>query len=173
MMPSPDGKTLLTASEDGTARLWDFESGAPVSMLMAQEEFLFAATFSRDGRWIAAAGGGRKDGDKYQGGAQHDIHIFEMPAPTAEPAVVSDSPAPWFWIASLAALVIVLASAALFVVRHRRQPYPASPRTVAKLETASPLVFPCSHCGTRLKVKPQFKGKSVKCPKCAIPTAVP
>jgi len=177
MTLSPDGKTLLTAGEDGTARLWDFESGAPLRVLMTQEEFLFTAAYSRDGRWIAAAGGGRKHGDKYDGGVQHDIHIFEMPAPTTEPALVPDSDtAPWFWIASLVGLVAVVVSAALLLVRRKRHAGTNATTVGAQAKpNAAPAAvsFSCSTCGKKLRAKQDLAGKKVKCPVCGKRVLVP
>jgi WD40 repeat protein len=36
---SPDGKTLATGAEDGTVRLWDAQTGAPVATLRLAQEF--------------------------------------------------------------------------------------------------------------------------------------
>jgi serine/threonine protein kinase len=35
------------------------------------------------------------------------------------------------------------------------------------------IAFACSHCGTRLQVKPEFGGRSAKCPTCKRPLVVP
>src|SRR5262249_39382437 len=89
---SPDGKLLLTASFDGTARLWDFASGEPQQVVVRQDEFLYAATFSRDGRWIAAAGGGRKEGPNFEPGSAHDIHVFRMSTAASDTASAPEAP---------------------------------------------------------------------------------
>ena len=47
---SPDGKTLLTGSEDGVARLWDAESSRPLGQPMRHERSVTALAFSRDGK---------------------------------------------------------------------------------------------------------------------------
>lgn len=46
---SPDGRKLLTASEDGTARFWDPETGHPVSEPMRHGARVTSAEFSPDG----------------------------------------------------------------------------------------------------------------------------
>ena len=57
---SPDGKLLLTASADGTARLWDAESGAPKNNIIFRHDGeVLAANFSHDATLIVTAG---KDG---------------------------------------------------------------------------------------------------------------
>ena len=56
---SPDGRRILTASADKTARLWDATTGAPVGEPMRHEDEVVAAVFSPDGTRIATAS---KDG---------------------------------------------------------------------------------------------------------------
>jgi len=52
---SPDGRRILTASADKTARLWDATTGAPVGEPMHHEDEVVAAVFSPDGARIATA----------------------------------------------------------------------------------------------------------------------
>ena len=52
---SPDGARVVTASIDGTARLWDARSGAEVAVLRGHRGGLRAATFSEDGSRIVTA----------------------------------------------------------------------------------------------------------------------
>jgi WD40 repeat protein len=53
---SPDGRRVVTASSDGTARVWDAETGAAARVLEAAGSLLTFATFSPDGRWIVTVG---------------------------------------------------------------------------------------------------------------------
>ena len=52
---SPDGKTILTASYDHTARIWDADSGAPLHTLAGHTSYVSSAKFSPDGRIIVTA----------------------------------------------------------------------------------------------------------------------
>ena len=54
---SPDGKRIVTASEDKTARLWDAETGKPIGEpLKGHEAYACAsAAFSPDGKRIVTA----------------------------------------------------------------------------------------------------------------------
>src|SRR5207237_1146254 len=50
---SPDGQSIVTASEDGTARLWDAATGGERAILHGHTWEVNSAVFSPDGQWIA------------------------------------------------------------------------------------------------------------------------
>jgi WD40 repeat protein len=52
---SPDGRRVVTASEDQTARLWDVASGKALAVLGEHAGKVNHATFSPDGKRIATA----------------------------------------------------------------------------------------------------------------------
>jgi WD40 repeat protein len=52
---SPDGKRIVTASFDGTARLWDAETGALLMMLEGHIDAVVSCVFSPDGKRIVTA----------------------------------------------------------------------------------------------------------------------
>ncbi len=53
---SPDGHRLVSVDEDGTARIWNADTGRLVRVLRGHEEAINAAVFSGDGRRVATAG---------------------------------------------------------------------------------------------------------------------
>jgi WD40 repeat protein len=52
---SPNGRQLVTASADRTARLWDVSSGREVAVLHGHEEAITFVAFSRDGLRVATS----------------------------------------------------------------------------------------------------------------------
>jgi WD40 repeat protein len=53
---SLDGKTLATAGEDGTARIWNL-SGQQLVQFKGHQGLVFSVSFSPDGKTVATAGG--------------------------------------------------------------------------------------------------------------------
>ena len=53
---SADGKSVVTASKDHDARIWDTASGALVHVLLGHFAIVSDARFSPDGRWVVTAG---------------------------------------------------------------------------------------------------------------------
>jgi eukaryotic-like serine/threonine-protein kinase len=62
---SPDGRFLVTASQDGYARLWDVATGSLVGRPLACEGKVWCVAFSPDGTLFAT--GGEKDGRLWDG----------------------------------------------------------------------------------------------------------
>jgi WD40 repeat protein/tRNA A-37 threonylcarbamoyl transferase component Bud32 len=52
---SPDGRWVVTASDDGTAQVWDAVTGAPASPPLRHGGPVRWAEFSPDGAWVATA----------------------------------------------------------------------------------------------------------------------
>ena len=52
---SPDGKRVVTASDDGTARLWDGERGPEIAVLQGHTDTVRSAAFSPDGKRVVTA----------------------------------------------------------------------------------------------------------------------
>ena len=53
---SPDGKTVLTGSDDGTARLWSAADGTPIGQPLKHQGAVVAVAFSPDGKTILTGG---------------------------------------------------------------------------------------------------------------------
>lgn len=52
---SPDGRHIVTASADDTARVWDAADGKALVVLKGHRKHIWSATFSPDGRLVATA----------------------------------------------------------------------------------------------------------------------
>ncbi|MBA2592259.1 MAG: hypothetical protein H0U97_08375 [Gammaproteobacteria bacterium] len=52
---SPDGKRVVTASWDKTARVWDADTGKPVGEPMTHGNMVVSASFSPDGKRVVTA----------------------------------------------------------------------------------------------------------------------
>src|SRR5262245_20175081 len=57
---SPDGRELLTASDDHSARLWDVASGKPTPIVFRHDARVLAATFSPDRTRVLTVGADKK-----------------------------------------------------------------------------------------------------------------
>ncbi|HEV3386699.1 MAG TPA: WD40 repeat domain-containing protein, partial [Gemmata sp.] len=77
---SDNGKRVLSCGYDGTARLWDRDTGRELYIFRGHREFLWMASFSPDGKWVATGGGGINEGNgKYNKGTDHTIRLWKMP----------------------------------------------------------------------------------------------
>src|SRR5262249_49015846 len=56
---SPDGKRVLTASFDKTARLWDAQTGKELARITGHDAFVLSAVFASDGKRVLTASLGR------------------------------------------------------------------------------------------------------------------
>ncbi len=73
---SPDGTKILTASEDGTAKLWDAQSGALIADLKGHTEWVSNASFSPDGKKILIAS--RKNSTAKISDAQTGVLLYDL-----------------------------------------------------------------------------------------------
>ena len=60
---SPDGRHIVSASNDNTRRIWDAETGKPIGApLKGHESAVNSAAFSPDGRRIVSASNDKTPG---------------------------------------------------------------------------------------------------------------
>ena len=73
---SPDGKTVVTASRDGTACIWDANTGQKLHTLEGHETDVCSAVFSPDGKKIVTGGNGTvKIWDAKSG---KELHVLDV-----------------------------------------------------------------------------------------------
>jgi hypothetical protein len=70
--------------------------------------------------------------------------------------------------AMIAAAVVLLLAIAVFLVFSQRMVKERKSALTDELDkpVTGPIIFQCSACGKKLKVKPALKGKALKCPQC-------
>ncbi len=76
---SNDGKRILSSSYDGTARIWDRDTGKELYRFREYSEFLWSAEFSPDGKWIITGGGGGGANGKWTKGNDHSVRLWRTP----------------------------------------------------------------------------------------------
>jgi WD40 repeat protein/serine/threonine protein kinase len=54
---SPDGKRIVTASRDWTARIWDVQSGKLLTAPLMHDQAVESAQFDSSGKWVVTASG--------------------------------------------------------------------------------------------------------------------
>ena len=57
---SPDGKRVVTASDDKTAKVWDVESGTEMCTLEGHTDWVYSASPVRNGTAVITAGADKK-----------------------------------------------------------------------------------------------------------------
>lgn len=85
---SPDGRRIATASKDGTARVWDVETGAPLTPPLVHKQPVNKVAFSADGRQLVSAGDDRTARIWDARGIQ--LHILELSGPVRSASFSAD-----------------------------------------------------------------------------------
>jgi WD40 repeat protein len=62
---SPDGKQLISGSDDKTIRVWDIEKPEAVQVLKDHQNYVLSVAFSGDGKRFLSAGGGQWRGQTF------------------------------------------------------------------------------------------------------------
>ncbi|HEU0202514.1 MAG TPA: TIR domain-containing protein [Burkholderiaceae bacterium] len=81
--PSRDGRRIVTASEDGLARIWDAASGKEL-LALEHERRVTHASFSPDGARVVTTSAGRTESNVTVWNAATGETLFALPAPATQ-----------------------------------------------------------------------------------------
>jgi WD40 repeat protein len=86
---SPDGRHLLTASDDGTAQIWEVATGTPVGESLEHAAPVTVAAFGAEGKSLITCSGGVI---RLWESALADLHEVRLPGKTVSGAALGFSP---------------------------------------------------------------------------------
>jgi WD40 repeat protein len=87
---SKDGRYVLTGSGDGSVRIWDAATGAPVQTIQVTEgQWVNSATFSPDGKYVLA-GGDTNTATLWDAQTGENLLTLEHPAAVSSVAISPD-----------------------------------------------------------------------------------
>lgn len=97
---SPDGKRLLSVSEDKAAIVWDFAQRKRIATFTDHRGWVTAAAFSPDEKWLATAGGDssiiiRDAGDFRQLAVLHDLGVLHALAVSPDGDLLASDRSVW------------------------------------------------------------------------------
>ncbi len=175
---SPDGKTLVSGSQDNTIRFWDVDSGKQKARI-DRPGSVKSIRFTPDGQTFLVGGNSRvlkiyAAADRREVATLWDGSESQPTPMDVFPLATTEAIAPRRWLRALGLLglglgmAVSLTFAVCLSLRRRPGPGPVN-------EENSPqyLSFPCPACGKKLRARAELAGKKLKCPQCRQPVTVP
>jgi len=89
---SPDGRMILSGSEDKTLRVWDVETGKEIARHEADSHYTNHVAVSPDGRYIVSGGGKYVEDGKGIDDGDHALRLFRMSTSDKRPAATAGEP---------------------------------------------------------------------------------
>jgi WD40 repeat protein len=75
---SPDGRRLLSVSDDKTMRLWDLETGNQLRLLEGHTNFVLGVAFSPDGKRALSGSGGEFLNNRFSAGSDKSLRLWDL-----------------------------------------------------------------------------------------------
>lgn len=74
---APDGKRLISGSDDKTIRAWDIDNPKPVQVLKDHKNYVLSVAFARDGKRFLSAGGGAWRGPQFTTESDQIVRLWD------------------------------------------------------------------------------------------------
>ena len=90
---SPDGRRIVTGSQDQTAKVWDAGTGKELLTFKDQKEWILSAAFSPDGQRIAT-GSGDRTAKVWEAASREQVAEWQSEEKAAGATLQNSSPKP-------------------------------------------------------------------------------
>jgi WD40 repeat protein len=90
---SPDGRRIVTGSQDQTTKVWDAATGDELLTFKDHKEWVISVAFSPDGERIAT-GSGDRTAQVWEAASREQVAEWQREEKSAEAALQNSSPKP-------------------------------------------------------------------------------
>ncbi|MCI0684301.1 MAG: sigma-70 family RNA polymerase sigma factor [Gemmataceae bacterium] len=155
---APDGRTIASASQDGTIKLTSLSGGSLATPLPVAVRTLPPTLTAKDVRRALESSGARP------------VEVSVRQAETAEAGISLK-----VWLALAIAGFLFVALGFAWVWHRRAGAIGKAPRGAASIQpkTGQKLSFSCPHCGKGMQARLEFAGRTTRCPRCGVKLPIP